>query len=53
MTISRTARDTTESWLSRELRERIARIAAVLERQAQADRSQAEAHPQIEREAGQ
>ena len=53
MTIRRTARDTTESWLSRELRERIARIGAGIERQVQAESSEAEAHRQIEREAGQ
>lgn len=52
MTITRTARDTTESWLSRELRERIARIGIALVREAASGRDQADREQQPDREAG-
>lgn len=53
MTSHRTTHEITESWIARELRERIARMGTALERQARADASQADAEPRIDREAGQ
>jgi len=51
MTSSRTNHDTTERWLSRELRERIAQIGTALMRQADNGRDQADPEPQLDREA--
>jgi hypothetical protein len=55
MTASRTAHthNNAESWLSRELRERIARIGAAIAREAENGRDQEDREPQIDREAGQ
>jgi flagellar biosynthesis regulator FlaF len=53
MTSSRTAhtRNTAESWLSRELRERIARIGIALAQEAENVRDQEDREPQIDGEA--